>query len=41
VAAAEEVLPAGFERVTVVLPKHQAFIAKKWEAEAKRKKESE
>ena len=29
----------GFERVTAVLPEHQAFIVKKWEADAKRKQE--
>jgi hypothetical protein len=38
-AAAREVLPEGFERVTAVLPEHQAFIVKKWEAAAKRKQE--
>jgi hypothetical protein len=27
--------PEGFERVTAVLPEHQAFIVKKWEADAK------
>lgn len=36
-AAAGEQLPEGFERVTAVLPEHQAFIVKKWEADAKRK----
>lgn len=30
-------LPPGFERVSVVLPEHQAFIVKKW-GEATRKK---
>jgi transcriptional regulator with XRE-family HTH domain len=29
--------PAGFERVTAILPEHQAFIVKKW-GEAARKK---
>ena len=38
-AAAGEQLPEGFERVTAVLPEHQAFIVKKWEADAKRKQE--
>lgn len=38
-AAAGEVLPEGFERVTAVLPEHQAFIVKKWEEAAKRKQE--
>lgn len=33
-------LPEGFERVTAVLPKHQAFLVKKWVEEAKRKKET-
>lgn len=33
-------LPEGFERVTAVLPEHQAFIVKKWEAQARRKQES-
>jgi hypothetical protein len=27
-------LPPGYERVTVVLPEHQAFIVKKWAEEA-------
>jgi hypothetical protein len=31
--------PEGFERVTAVLPEHQAFIVKRWEADAKRKQE--
>ena len=39
--AATETLPNGFERVTAVLPRHQAFIVKKWAAEAKRKQEAE
>lgn len=38
--AAETALPKGFERVTAVLPEHQAFIVKKWAAEAKKKQES-
>lgn len=40
-AAAGESLPEGFERVTAVLPEHQAFIVRKWEANAKRKQEQE
>lgn len=31
--------PQGFERVTVVLPEHQAFIVKKWANDAKKKQE--
>lgn len=27
-------IPKGYERVTAVLPSHQAFIVKKWQAEA-------
>jgi hypothetical protein len=38
--AAGKQLPEGFERVTAVLPEHQAFIVKKWEADAKRKQET-
>jgi len=38
--AARQQLPEGFERVTAVLPEHQAFIVKKWEADAKRKQET-
>lgn len=34
---APQSLPSGFERVTAVLPSHQAFIVKKW-GEAARKK---
>lgn len=37
--AAGGMVPEGFERVTAVLPEHQAFIVKKWEADAKRKQE--
>jgi hypothetical protein len=29
-------LPKGFERVTAILPAHQAFIVKKWEQAAKK-----
>jgi len=32
-------LPAGFERVTAVLPEHQAFIVKKWAEDAKKRQE--
>lgn len=39
-AAAGAHLPDGYKRVSVVLPEHQAFIVKKWEADAKRKQES-
>jgi hypothetical protein len=39
-SAAREQLPPGFERVTAILPEHQAFIVKKWEVEAKRKQGS-
>jgi TrfB plasmid transcriptional repressor len=39
-ASAREQLPDGYERVSAVLPEHQAFIVRKWEAEAKRKQES-
>ncbi len=37
--AAGNQLPEGYARVTAVLPEHQAFIVKKWEADAKRKQE--
>jgi hypothetical protein len=30
--------PAGFERITAVLPEHQAFIVKKWAEDAKNKR---
>lgn len=30
-------LPLGFERVSVILPEHQAFIVKKWGEQAKNK----
>jgi hypothetical protein len=33
--------PEGFERVTAVLPEHQAFIVKRWEADAKGKRKQE
>lgn len=38
--AAQDVLPEGFERVTAVLPQHQAFIVKKWarDADSQRKR---
>ena len=40
-AVAGEVLPQGFERVTAVLPEHQAFIVKRGEADAKGKRKQE
>lgn len=40
-AAAGEALPEGLERVTAVLPEHQAFIVKRWEADAKGKRKQE
>ncbi len=30
-------LPAGFERVSVILPSHKAFIVKKWGGDTKKK----
>lgn len=36
-AAEESNLPHGFERVTAVLPEHQAFVVKRWAADAKGK----
>lgn len=38
-AATGEHLPEGFERVTALLPEHQAFIVKIWETDAKRKQD--
>jgi len=38
--AAGRVFPDGFTQVIAVLPEHQAFIVKKWEATATAKKES-
>lgn len=35
---AKEGLPPGFERVTAVLPTHQAFMVRKWEADASKKR---
>jgi len=35
--AAQAQLPQGMERVTAVLPAHQAFIVKRWAADAKKK----
>ena len=40
-AAAGEVLPQGFARGTAGLPEHQAFIVKRWEADAKGKRKQE
>lgn len=37
-AAAKGNLPEGFERVTAVLPEHQAFIVKKWAEDARKRK---
>jgi DNA-directed RNA polymerase specialized sigma24 family protein len=36
-----ENLPEGYERVTVVLPEHKAFIVKKWGVDAKKKQGTE
>lgn len=33
----EKHLPRGYERVTVVLPEHQAFIVKRWGKDAAKK----
>lgn len=33
-------VPPGFERVTVILPAQQAFIAKKWESQAQANRKS-
>ncbi|CCV01586.1 unnamed protein product [Candidatus Paraburkholderia kirkii UZHbot1] len=35
----ERSMPQGYERVTAVLPAHQAFIVKKWANEAAKKPE--
>ncbi|EWS66561.1 Regulatory protein KorA [Hydrogenophaga sp. T4] len=37
--ASQETPPVGFERVTAVLPEHQAFIVKKWAEDAKNRRE--
>jgi len=37
-AVSQEVLPEGFERVTAVLPQHQAFIVKKWAEDARKRR---
>ncbi|MDV7210072.1 MULTISPECIES: transcriptional regulator KorA [Azotobacter] len=39
-AAHEEAVPPGCERLTVLLPKHQAFIVKKWAREFAEKRGS-
>ena len=39
VASSQGDLPEGFERVTAVLPVHQAFIVKKWAEDVKRRRE--
>ncbi len=36
---AQENAPNGFEKITAVLPSHQAFIVKKWAKRVKQKKE--
>jgi hypothetical protein len=36
---AQENTPNGFEKVTAVLPNHQAFIVKKWAKRVKQKKD--
>ncbi|WP_027156715.1 transcriptional regulator KorA [Methylobacter luteus] len=38
-AAQKANLPEGYERVTAVLPEHQAFIVKKWAEDATKKLE--
>jgi hypothetical protein len=40
-AFAAKNLPRGYERVSAVLPEHQAYIVKKWAEDAARKRESE
>lgn len=37
-AAATPELPQGFERVSVILPEHQAVIVRQWEKEADKKR---
>ncbi len=37
-AASRGNLPEGFERVTAVLPAHQAFIVKRWAEDARKRK---
>lgn len=39
VVFAEKNLPQGYERVSAVLPEHQAYIVKKWAEEALKKRE--
>jgi len=39
IAAQKTNLPEGYERVTAVLPEHQAFIVKKWAEDATKKLE--
>lgn len=34
-------LPPGYERVSVILPEHRAFIVKKWDEETRRKIEDD
>ena len=35
--AAQDTPPVGYERVTALLPEHQAFIVRKWAEDAKKK----
>ncbi len=39
-SASRGILPKGFERVTAVLPEHQAYIVRKWAEDATKKLES-
>lgn len=36
--AEKQGLPAGYERVSVVLPEHQAYIVRQWEKDATKKR---
>jgi len=38
--AHEACLPHGYEKVTAVLPEHQAFIVRKWSADAQKRLET-
>jgi hypothetical protein len=38
-AAFQRTCPEGFERVTVILPAHQAYIVKKWAKDARKRKQ--
>lgn len=35
----KEQMPSGYEKLTVTLPEHQAFIVKKWAKEAQKKQD--